>query len=251
MMCYLADIPLRLAHCHENPYRLLTDWVPDPEPSETVRHEVQRQLDLVAAIGCSPRDDRLAVRISPGAQCAARRWTAARNLGPGAPWVVVHPGASAPSRRYPEDLFARVVRTLRSQWGWRVVLTGAEGEADLVDRVHRASEVDVELAVGRFDAEGLAALLAEAPLLISNNTGPAHLAAAVGTPIVDLYALTNPQHTPWRVPSRVLSHDVPCRNCYRSVCPEGHHRCLALVEPEAIVDAARDLMESATLRRGW
>jgi ADP-heptose:LPS heptosyltransferase len=48
MLCYLADVPLRLAHCHENPYRLLTDWVPDPEPGFLVRHETRRQLDLVA-----------------------------------------------------------------------------------------------------------------------------------------------------------------------------------------------------------
>ena len=50
--CYLADIPLRLAHCRENPYQLLTDWVPEPEPARTLRHEVRRQLDLVAAVGC-------------------------------------------------------------------------------------------------------------------------------------------------------------------------------------------------------
>ena len=59
--------------------------------------------------------------------------------------------------------------------------------------------------------------------------------------MVDLYALTNPQHTPWRVPSRVLYQDVPCRNCYRSVCPENHHACLAGVEPERVIEAALEL----------
>jgi ADP-heptose:LPS heptosyltransferase len=53
-----------------------------------------------------------------------------------------------------------------------------------------------------------------------------HVAAAVGTPVVDLYALTNPQHTPWGVPHRVRFHDVPCKYCYKSVCPEGHGHCL-------------------------
>jgi rfaE bifunctional protein kinase chain/domain len=88
----------------------------------------------------------------------------------------------------------------------------------------------------------LAALLARAPLLIANNTGPVHIAAAVATPVVDLYALTNPQHTPWAVPHRVLNHAVPCRNCYKSVCPEGHHDCLRLVPPDAIVRAACELL---------
>ena len=70
------------------------------------------------------------------------------------------------------------------------------------------------------------------------------MAAALGTPVIDLYALTNPQHTPWRVRSRVLSHDVPCRNCLKSVCPQGHHGCLRGVEPEAVASAAVDLLRS-------
>jgi ADP-heptose:LPS heptosyltransferase len=89
----------------------------------------------------------------------------------------------------------------------------------------------------------LAALIAEADLLISNNTGPAHIAAAVDTPVVDLYALTNPQHTPWQVRSRVLFHDVPCRNCYKSVCPAGHHDCLRKVAPETVAAAALELLQ--------
>ena len=54
-LCHLADIPLRLAYCRENPYKILTDWVPDPEPKKFIRHEVERQLDLVKTIGCTPR----------------------------------------------------------------------------------------------------------------------------------------------------------------------------------------------------
>jgi ADP-heptose:LPS heptosyltransferase len=88
----------------------------------------------------------------------------------------------------------------------------------------------------------LAALLAQAALVIANNSFAAHLAAAVGTPVVDLYALTNPQHTPWAVPHRVLSRDVECRFCFKSVCPAGHHRCLAGVPPAAVVEAVVDLL---------
>src|SRR5690606_17364106 len=90
-------------------------------------------------------------------------------------------------------------------------------------------------------------LLSEARLLVANNTGPVHMAAALGTPVVDLYALTNPQHTPWQVPARVLSHDVPCRNCLKSVCPLGHNDCLRGIEPPAVATAALELM---ALREG-
>jgi ADP-heptose:LPS heptosyltransferase len=99
--------------------------------------------------------------------------------------------------------------------------------------------------VGVLDVPALAAVLARASLLISNNTGTVHVAAAVGTPVVDLYALTNPQHTPWQVPHRVLFHDVPCKYCYKSICPEGHHHCLRLVEPDEVLQAVAELLDRA------
>jgi ADP-heptose:LPS heptosyltransferase len=95
---------------------------------------------------------------------------------------------------------------------------------------------------GRLDLRGLSALISLAPLLVASNTGPVHIAAGVRTPVVDLYALTNPQHVPWMVPHRLVFHDVPCKFCYKSSCPLGHHNCLRLVPPEAVVEAALDLL---------
>src|SRR5690606_11930094 len=63
LLCFLAGIPMRLAHCRENPYQLLTDWIAEREPEQFTRHEVRRQLDLVAAVGCRTADERMAVRI--------------------------------------------------------------------------------------------------------------------------------------------------------------------------------------------
>jgi len=86
-------------------------------------------------------------------------------------------------------------------------------------------------------------LIAQAQALVSNNSGPVHLAAAVGTPVVDLYALTNPQHTPWQVPARVLNRDVPCRNCLKSTCPQGHHDCLLGVPATEVTAATVQLLQ--------
>jgi lipopolysaccharide heptosyltransferase II len=242
MLCYLADIPLRLAHCRENPYQLLTDWLPEIEPQRTVRHEVRRQLDLVAAAGWRAADERLAVRVTDSDRRTVRCLLDRLGLGTERPWVVVHPGASAPSRRYPPELFARACDGLADALGLRIVFTGGSGERALIDGVRAGMAAPSSSLAGRLTLGQLAALLEQAPLLVANNTGPVHLAAAVGTPVVDLYALTNPQHTPWAVPSRVLSYDVPCRNCYKSVCPEGHGNCLRLIPPEAVVAAAIELL---------
>ena len=237
-LCYLAGIPLRLAHCHENPYRLLSDWVADPEPQQRVRHEVQRQLDLAAAVGCATADSRLSFRVPDAARRKIRQLIEDSHR----PLVVVHPGASAASRRYPPESYAAAIDMLVDQTGCEAVFTGDAWEASLVGTVRQAMRARSRSLVGGLDLAELGALLAEADLLVSNNTGPAHVAAALGTPVVDLYALTNPQHTPWQVPSRVLNHDVPCRNCYKSVCPAGHHDCLRRVAPETVAAAARDLL---------
>jgi lipopolysaccharide heptosyltransferase II len=241
-LCFLADIPLRLAHCRENPYQLLTHWVPDPDPSDPVRHEVRRQLDLVAAVGCRTADERLSIRFSEAARRRVRTLLGGLGLPEGRPWVVVHPGASAPSRRYPPEQFARATRLLALESGYPIVFTGSESERGLVEKVRALMGAPSHSLVGRLGLEEFAALLASAPVLLSNNTGPVHVAAAVGTPVVDLYALTNPQHTPWAVPHRVLFHDVPCKYCYKSVCPEGHHDCLRRVTPQSVAAAVRELL---------
>jgi lipopolysaccharide heptosyltransferase II len=242
MLCFLAGIPRRLAHCHENPYGLLTDWVPDPEPARFVRHEVVRQLELVAAVGARADDERLSLRIPEGARAEARRKLEAARVDLAREWVVVHPGATAASRRYPPEAFAAACTQLVAERGCQIVLTGGSGERELVDRVRAQMEAPSVSLVGVLDLGELAALIADASLLIGNNSGPVHVAAAVGTAVVDLYALTNPQHTPWSVPHRVLNRDVPCKYCYKSVCPAGHHECLRGVAPEAVVRAAHDLL---------
>src|ERR687884_562000 len=131
MLCYLADIPLRLAHCHENPYQLLTHWVADPEPARLIRHEVRRQLDLVASVGCRTADERLSLRFSEAARQRVRRLLGEVGIDRGRPWAVIHPGASAASRRYPPESFAAAARQLVRENGWQIVFSGGAGEGEL------------------------------------------------------------------------------------------------------------------------
>lgn len=253
-LCYMADIPLRLAHCHENPYQLLTHWIKDPEPEQGIRHEVRRQLDLVASIGCSIDNnlldtvhDRISLHVPKDALERVQTLLIELGIDLYRPWVVIHPGATAASRRYPSESYAIAARQLVHAANTQIVFTGTQPEHDLVESIRHSMQAPSLSLVDRLSLNELAALLSLAPLLISNNTGPVHLAAAVGTPIVDLYALTNLQHTPWGVPHRVLFHDVPCRLCYKSICPEGHHNCLRLVEPETVVQAALELLHETRL----
>jgi ADP-heptose:LPS heptosyltransferase len=213
-----------------------------------VRHEVQRQLELVAAVGAVPEAIGLSLRIDE-----ADREALAHKLRRGkrgyeelrsCAYVVVHPGASAPSRRYAPARFAVVARQVSRQLGVTIVFTGDKSERDVVGAIAGAAGADAINLAGELALGELVALIDGAELLISNNTGPVHIAAAVGTPVVDLYALTNPQHTPWQVPHRVLSRDVPCRDCYRSVCPRGDGACLDIA-PDEVIAAVSALWRSS------
>jgi lipopolysaccharide heptosyltransferase II len=246
MMCYLAGIPLRLAHCHENPYQLLTDWVPDPEPEKQIRHEAQRQLDLAASIGCDAQDKRLSFQVKGNDRQSVLQRLRSLGVAPEHPWVLCHPGATAASRRYPAEHWASAIRSLVGQSGINVVLTGSVEEGALIDQIRMTAGVPAYSLAGELSLGELGAAISLASVVMSNNTGPAHLAAAIGTPIVDLYALTNPQHTPWMVENEVLFHDVPCRFCYKSICPQGHHHCLSKVEPQTVAFAVKALMPCGT-----
>ena len=245
LLCHLAGVPLRLAHCRENPYRLLTDWIPEAEPDRLVRHEVRRQLDLVAHVGASTDDSSMTIELPGSATVRPRALLAQAGLDRADGWAVVHPGSTASSRRYPEGLWAVACEMLAREHGIRQVFTGDATDAAVIERVRELAGDPGPSTAGELSLAELAALIDAAPVLVAGNTGPVHLAAAVGTPVVDIYALTNPQHTPWGVPSRVLFQDVPCRWCYRSICPEGHHLCLRGVTPESVVAATLELLAGA------
>jgi lipopolysaccharide heptosyltransferase II len=243
MLCHLAGIPRRLAHCRENPYALLTDWVAEPEPQTGTRHEVERQLALVKHVGAQSSNQRMRLTVPPRDAASLNLKLAQRGIALDAPFIAMHPGATAASRRYPAERFAQAAAQLSELTGWPVLITGGADEADVCAQARGIHRMTVNLA-GALELGELAALIDRAKVLISNNSGPVHIASALGTPVVDLYALTNPQHTPWQTPHVVLHRDVPCRWCYRSVCPEGHHACLTGVTVGQVIDATMRLLRA-------
>jgi ADP-heptose:LPS heptosyltransferase len=153
-----------------------------------------------------------------------------------------------PARTYPWEMYAEVVNLLVEQLGARVILTGAKDEQTLVEQIlSQVQEHNRQFVFGLAGALSFpefCALIETTDLTLTNNTGPMHISAAVKTPVVALFALTNPpeQWGPWHVPHRQLYHDVPCRICYSRICPFGHE-CLRLVTPPMVVDAIYELLE--------
>jgi ADP-heptose:LPS heptosyltransferase len=158
--------------------------------------------------------------------------------------VVLHPGASVPARRWPGERFAATTRSLASR-GVRVVVTGSPEERELTALVAGADGLDLG---GRTSLAETAAVIAGARAVVVGNTGPAHLAAAVGTPVVSLFAPTVPadRWAPYGVP-RVLLGDqhAACRGSRARTCPVPGHPCLSSVNPEDVVVALGRLLEVA------
>ncbi|MGI8440612.1 MAG: glycosyltransferase family 9 protein [Thermoleophilaceae bacterium] len=200
-------------------------------------HEVERSLSLAASMGhLLPLEDDGRLRVRRPARgrlpSSLADWTAE------GPYVVVHPGASVPARAWGARPNARLVDAL-AEGGRRVAVTGTRSEAALTAFAAGPSRESVLDLGGATDLAELAEVLAGAEALVVGNTGPAHLAAALGTPVVSLFAPTVPavRWRPWRVAHELLGAAVPCAGCRARECPVPGHPCLAGVSVHEVVAA--------------
>jgi HAD superfamily hydrolase (TIGR01662 family) len=155
-------------------------------------------------------------------------------------YVVVHPGASVPARACPPERMRDIVAALVDA-GRRVLVTGAPDEKALTAFVAEAGGEDLG---GRTGLAELAGVLRDADAAVVANTGPAHLAAAVDTPVVSLFAPTVPweRWRPFGVPTvRLGDASAPCRSTRATVCPVPGHPCLSTVDPAAVVAAVTEV----------
>lgn len=195
-------------------------------------HEVERNLSLVRAAGYTSTDPL-------GDELRLRDVDRTSPIEP--PYVVVHPGASARARTWPAARFAATVRALADR-DVRVVVTGSPAERPLTSAIGSAVAGVTDLA-GRTDLPTMVAVIRDASCIVVGNTGPAHLAAACGTPVVSLYPPTLPaaRWRPWKVPHVLLGNqDAECAGCRARECPVGQH-CLAGISVTDVVDAVDTL----------
>jgi lipopolysaccharide heptosyltransferase II len=248
MLAYLAGIPKILAYCRENPYHLINNWVPDKEPYDMVKHQVRRDLYLVATVGAFTQNEKLKIKVDEDLWLTVAGKLQKTELDLNKPWLLMHAGVSELKREYPLEQWADAGKQLIEN-GNQLILTGSTAERQLTD------ELAMQIGAGSFSAGGMftlaefICLVKHTPLLVSVNTGTMHIAAAVGTPVVVLYAQTNPQHTPWGVPHKVLEFAVPAhlrsKNEVIAYVNKTHYNTPApMPTAEDIVDAVNELLNS-------
>ena len=201
---------------------VVDDDIPEPE----------RALSLARAAGFDlpPGDD---------GRLAVRRPLPLVSQEPG--YVVLHPGASVPARAWPAELCAEAVEALADA-GHRVLVTGGPAERTLTAFVAGRRGVDLG---GATTLAQMAGLLDAAAAVVVGNTGPAHLAAAVGTPVVSLFSPVVPAErwAPYGVPTVLLGdQSAPCRGTRARECPVPGHPCLTSESPADVVSAVEKLV---------
>jgi len=253
VLLYEAGISRVLACCRENPHGLVSDWLPELEPQHFIRHQVQRDLALVQHIGATTGDDRLLIKRPPervAERAFQKLWSA--GLVPDKTWIVVHPAASDPKREYSLTAWAQACRQIIDRHDVQFVVTGTAGAAAAAKHIANAAGDNAVLDLaGELYLEEFMAVIDHASLVLSVNTVTAHLAAALQTPVVVLYALTNEQHAPWKGRGFVLPFSVPpaleSRNELLRYAKETYYPGLCLVSPQDIAQCAEEIISHTVL----
>jgi lipopolysaccharide heptosyltransferase I len=211
-------------------------------PDET-RHVVQINLSVLSALGIEPGPAEFPIN---GAADAHRNVHAARMLeASGGAFALLNPGAAWPNKRWPPTRLAQVARALAERRGLRSVILWGPGERELAEAVAREAP-DAAIAAPQTTIADVVALARCARLMISGDTGPTHIGAAVGTPIVGLYGPTRPERNgPWLPQDVTVSRAAICQCHHLRRCKLAT-MCLLDIQVEEVVAAAERRLDATT-----
>lgn len=249
-LAWLSGAPRRVGYWSGGGGAWLTDaleYAPAAHVSENARVLVARAAGRDATAQSRAR---ITPELEPPADARAR---AAERLGPArGPLIGVHVTGGRESKQWHLDRFAAVARELAAARGATIVLTGSDADRPMVDVVKRdLASVRVIDATGGMDVPALAALLARLDLFITSDTGPMHLAAAMGTPVVALFGPSHPErYGPRASLERIVRVDLPCSPCGRVRLPPERCRghvpdCMDGITVSAVLHAANELLDAA------
>ncbi|MGN6625866.1 MAG: lipopolysaccharide heptosyltransferase I [Tepidisphaeraceae bacterium] len=196
-------------------------------PTEThEKHAVERYLDIAEALGCG----RGPVTFDFGIDDAVRAATA-ELVGEGRPYAVLLPGTNWATKRWPAENYAALVEPIAQRFGLRTIIAGGGDVAGI-------EFPGAQSLAGKTDLKQLVALLEKADLVIANDSGPMHIAAALNRPLVTLFGPTNAVRTgPYARMETVLQLDLVCRPCYSRTCV--HTSCLQWITPPEVIATAQ------------
>mgnify|MGYP003874195295 CR=1 FL=1 len=233
LLALAAGVPERVGSNASMRGLLLTRSIPD----EKWIHEVERYLRVTRLAGAEG-EGRLEFWHGEEERRYIRRLLKEEGIDPGKPLVAVNPFTTWPSKRWEAGRFAELIRRLKADLGVQVVLTGSEEDLEEAERIASLSRAHPLILAGRTDVFQLGALLEICDLLITPDSAPMHIAAAVGTPTVALFGPTSPlRHGPYGEGHTVLHHPPPCSPCYNTYCRD--RKCMLSITVDEVLEAVR------------
>jgi len=207
-------------------------------------------LDLARFLGAACDSGRMELVVTPGEQQSADELLAQADADSRNPLVMLNPGAAfGPSKMWDADCFAAVADALIEQCGAQIIINAAPSEKPVAAAVERSMRHKPLLNFARRDNTigMLKGLLRRSDLLITNDTGPRHVAAALGTALVTVFGCTDPVRTKIDCPrERIIRVDVSCSPCQRKFCPQLpgplYHQCMSLITPAIVLEKALELL---------
>ncbi len=207
-------------------------------------------LALAGAVGADTTDRTMHLAVEPPFAAEAETLFTQAGLGGDGPVVMINPGASfGSSKLYPPERFAAVADALIERRGARILINAGPAEREIAAAVEGAMTHPPAVNLGRrSNSLGLVkALLARCELLITGDTGPRHIGAALGTAVVTIFGSTDPDWTTLNYPrERIVRAEVDCSPCQKKVCPlppgPRHHQCIRAIAPGQVISAAEELL---------
>lgn len=230
--------PLRAAFRRRTAARALLSLF-GSDPPLVRGHQSRLYVEALGALGIE-QPGPTKVSLSPQARALAA--DALQGVEP--PAVAIAPGARWATKRWSAERFAAVADALAAD-GFRIVLCGGPSDRDAFAAFRAATRAKVAADLSFLPVDALAAAIARVQLLVACDSGPVHLATAVGTPVLALFGPTSTARWGPPAPGRALALGLacaPCSNHGGDYCPEGHHRCLSDLAPDAVLSAAREML---------
>ncbi|MBI3355168.1 MAG: glycosyltransferase family 9 protein, partial [Nitrospirae bacterium] len=215
-------------------------------------HAVDRNLLVAAALGAAPQGrPQFRFKLSDADMATVRDAFKRQSASIDKPWVAMNVSARWPTKRWPLRAFAVVLDQLHHEGLGPVAVIGSSDERHDADQLGALTKSPFIDLTGEVPLGCLPALLSKAALMITNDSGPMHVAAALGTPVLALFGPTSAVRTgPYGDGHRVLTEQVPCSPCFSRVCRHSPEmECLHLITPTDVVEAARRLLTTHAIFR--
>jgi heptosyltransferase-2 len=247
LLTLLGGVPRRIGYATDGRRWMLTTAI---TPPRGLQHQVQYYLDLVKALSADTFNSSIEIQAATAERVAARTLLTAEGIQNGSRLLVLNAGAAYGSaKRWHEDRFGEVGDILSSELGLQVVFIGSDAEKPIAERIRSRMSAAAAILNGKTSLETLIGVLSDAALIITNDSGPMHIAAALGVPTVAVFGSTDERVTgPRGRRVRVVKHPVECSPCLLRECPIDH-RCMNGIAVADVCAAARELLESGSSRQ--